>query len=63
MLCKKYEELGHFDKVTYIGELLHAVQSDNDLYEQGLELIKKAKSMGFFDGVKILPDHIKNENE
>ena len=62
MLCKKYDELSYFDKVTYIGELLHACQSDDLLFDEGNTLITKAKSMGLFNGVVILPDHIKTEN-
>jgi hypothetical protein len=62
MLCKKYDELSYFDKVTYIGELLHACQSDDLLFDEGNILITKAKSMGLFNGVVILPDHIKTEN-
>ena len=62
MLCKKYDELSYFDKVTYIGELLHACQSDDLLFDEGNTLITKAKSIGLFNGVVILPDHIKTEN-
>lgn len=62
MLCKKYDDLSYFDKVTYIGELLHACQSDDLLFDEGNILITKAKSMGLFNGVVILPDHIKTEN-
>jgi hypothetical protein len=63
MLCKKYDELGHFDKVTYIGELLHACQSDDLFFEQGEIIIRKAKVMGLFNGVVILPDHLTLPNE
>lgn len=59
MLCKKYDELSHFDKVTFIGELIHACQSDDSFFEQGEAIIHNAKQMGLFNGVVILPDHIK----
>lgn len=64
MLCKNYEQLGHFDKVLYIGELLHACQSDDDFFNMGKTIIESAKKCGVFEGVTILPDILKkSENE
>jgi hypothetical protein len=63
MLCKNYEQLGHFDKVLYIGELLHACQSDDDFFNQGKSIIQSAKKMGIFEGVIILPDVEKLKEE
>ena len=63
MLCKKYDDLSYFEKVTYIGELLHSCQSDDTLFDEGNKLIAKAKDMGLFNGVVILPDHIKTAHE
>lgn len=59
MLCKNYEELGHFDKILYIGELLHACQSDNEFFNKGKSIIDSAKKRGIFEGVTILPDILK----
>jgi hypothetical protein len=56
MLCKNYDKLGHFEKIVYIGELLHACQSDDNFFNQGEAIIKSAKKMGLFEGVVILPD-------
>lgn len=56
MLCKNYDKLGHFEKIVYIGELLHACQSDDNFFNQGESIIKSAKKMGLFEGVVILPD-------
>ena len=56
MLCKNYEQLGHFEKIVYIGELLHACQSDDSYFNQGKAIIESAKRMGVFEGVVILPD-------
>jgi hypothetical protein len=61
MLCTKYDELGYFDKITFIGELVHACQSDNNSFDQAQQIIKIAKSNGYFNGVQILPDHLKPE--
>lgn len=64
MLCKNYEQLGHFDKVLFIGELIHACQSDNEFFDMGKTIIESAKNSGVFEGVTILPDIIKQpENE
>lgn len=56
MICNKYSELSPIEKVKYIGELIHSVQSDDNLYLAGCEVISKAKDEGIFDGVVILPD-------
>ena len=55
MLCDNYTNLTPVDKVTYIGELIHACQCDNELFEHGELLIEFAKRKGIFDGVVILP--------
>ena len=55
MLCKNFDSLSHYEKITYIGELLHACQSDNYFFELGNDIIRSAKDVGLFDGVKILP--------
>lgn len=63
MLCKNYEQLGHFEKIVYIGELLHACQSDNDFFNMGKTIIESAKKCGIFEGVVILPDVEKLKEE
>jgi hypothetical protein len=63
MLCKNYEQLGHFEKIVYIGELLHACQSDNDFFNMGKTIIESAKKCGIFEGVVILPDVEKLKKE
>jgi hypothetical protein len=62
MLCNKYEKLSHYERIVYIGELLHACQSVDYFFEQGEDIIKNAKRTGVFEGVIILPETI-NENE
>ena len=62
MLCNNYNELSHVDKIIYIGELLHAVQSDDHLFDLGTLIIGSARDKGLFEGVVILPDHIKGED-
>lgn len=63
MLCKKYNDLGHFEKVIYIGELLHSCQCDDELFDMGKKLIEKARQKGTLDGVVILPDKNLEESE
>lgn len=60
MLCKNFSELSHFEKVKYIGELLHACQSDDFLYTVGENIIQTAKDSGLFEGVVILPEQTKS---
>ena len=63
MLCNKYEKLSHYERIVYIGELLHACQSLDSFFEQGEEIIKNAKRTGVFDGVVILPETNETEQE
>lgn len=63
MLCENFENLSHYEKITYIGELLHACQSDNYFFKLGEDIIKSAKDVGLFDGVKILPQVTDEGNE
>ncbi len=56
MLCKNYNDLSHYDKVKYIGELIHACQTDNYFFELGENIIQSAKDAGVFNGVVILPE-------
>ena len=58
MLCTSYDELSYFDKITFIGELVHACQSDNNSFDKAQQIIKNAKTNGYFNGVQILPDHL-----
>lgn len=63
MLCENFNNLSHYDKIKYIGELLHACQSDNYFFTIGENVIKSAKDSGLFDGVVILPEQTKSYNE
>lgn len=55
MICKEFEELTPQEKTTYIGQLVHYVQSDSDMFKSGQLLIEVAKSKGLFDNVIINP--------
>jgi hypothetical protein len=62
MICKKYDNLSHVDKIRYIGELIHIVQNDDEFYDMGFSLIYMARMKGILDGVQILPE-VKNDND
>lgn len=55
MLCDRYQNLSHLQKVEFIGQLVHACQSDNDLLKMGEKIILLAQQKGVLDGVKIMP--------
>jgi hypothetical protein len=61
-LCKSYNDLSHFDKIQFVGEILHACQSDDYLFKLGTDIIKTAKDIGLFNGVVILPE-LPEQNE
>ena len=62
MICKKYDNLSHVDKIRYIGELIHIVQNDDEFYDMGFSLIYMARMKGILDGVLILPE-VQNDND
>ncbi len=55
MICESFEKLTPKERVEYVGELLHAVQSDNSLFEIGKEIIRLGNHRGLFEGVVIFP--------
>ena len=62
MLCSEYEKLTTIEKVIFIGELQHACQSDNELFEMANKLLSLAIVKGLFKNVTILPhNNISNE--
>ena len=56
-LCKKYEELTPFERVEFIGKLVHAVQSDDNLFFAAKCLIDTGQDLGVFEGVTIMPEN------
>ncbi len=54
--CNKYQELTPIEKIGFIGELLHAAQSDDEIFDMAQQLIKLATIMGVFEGVTINPE-------
>lgn len=60
MNCESFLKLDNFEQSLYIGKLIHACQSDNELFAQGERLIESAKQKGLFERVKIYPNHQTN---
>lgn len=56
MTCEKYQELSATEKTVMVGRIVHAMQSDNELFDYAVDLIKIAEMRGLFDNVKILPE-------
>jgi len=56
MICQNYNNLSLPEKITIIGEIIHAIQNDDKTFKKGIELISYAKSRGVLDGVIILPE-------
>lgn len=55
MICKEYESLSHIEKVSLIGAIVHAVQSDSSIFQMAMEMKRLATLKGLFDGVVINP--------
>jgi hypothetical protein len=55
MICEKFNHLTPFEKVIYIGKLVHAVENDDILFDAGNEIIELANNKGIFKGITIFP--------
>lgn len=55
MTSPEYNTLTHLEKIIFTAELIHAVQSDPRGFEEAKQIIQRARLMGYFEGVKILP--------
>lgn len=55
MNCTNYLDLSPQEKINFIGKMIHAIQSDNEIFNRAEILIKKADKQGIFDGVTINP--------
>ncbi len=62
-LCKEYTDLSYIEQVRLIGELVHAVQTDSELFSLGIQLRDLAISKGVMNGVTILPEQGKNDQQ
>lgn len=56
MICQPFEELTPKEKTEYIGQVVHAIQSDPSLFAMGQEIIRLGQLRGLFEGVTILPE-------
>jgi hypothetical protein len=54
MVCSSFDQLTPKEKTEYIGALVHSVQSSNELFKIGKEIIEDGERQGLFEGVKIL---------
>lgn len=55
MNCKKYMELSPVERIELIGKIVHAIQSDDKLFAEGQKILRRAETLGIFEGVTILP--------
>jgi len=59
MICEKFDQLTPYEKIIYIGKLVHAVENNGYIFDAGTELINMAEQMGLFKNVQFFPE-IKN---
>lgn len=55
-LCDKYFDLTPIERVSLVGELVHAIQSDNELFDMANDLIQLGILKGVFINTAILPE-------
>lgn len=55
MNCDNYQMLLPKEKIELVGKLIHAIQSDNEIFNRAEALIKLAEKKKLFEGVKINP--------
>ena len=52
MNCELFDELNTIQKVNFMGQLIHAVQNDDEFFALATTIIKTAYEKGMFDRVK-----------
>jgi len=62
MNCENFLELSEWEQSLYLASLIHVCQSDNVLFKIGKDVIELGRKRGLFDGVKIFPEHLNNQN-
>ncbi len=55
MNCDKYMALSPKERVEMIGQIVHAIQSSNEIFNRATLMIATAKQLGLFEGVVINP--------
>jgi uncharacterized protein YdeI (BOF family) len=62
-LCDKYFNLTPIERVSLVGELVHAIQSDDSLFDMAQDVIKLGILKGVFLNTSILPDQQNDNHE
>lgn len=62
-LCDKYFNLTPIERVSLVGELVHAIQSDSEIFDMAENIIKLAMLKGVYTDVKILPEQQNDNHE
>jgi hypothetical protein len=52
MVCQKFKDVPDVDRVQLQARLLHVMQSDDELFEDSMNLIAKGYERGLFTNVK-----------
>lgn len=55
MLCEAYLALTPLEQSTFVGKIVHLIQSDGAFFDLGQKLIEKGENKGLFKGVTINP--------
>ncbi len=63
MNCEKFLALDELDKVHFLASVIHCVQSNDELFGQGLRMIEAGKKSGLFENVKIGRDLLNGDSE
>ena len=59
-LCNKFEKLNPMEKWILVGELAHAIQSDDEMFEMAQDIITIATLRGLYKGITLMPDREEN---
>ena len=62
-LCDKYDNLSPVERLTLVGEVVHALQSDDEIFDDVQKIIRKAIIKGLFVGTVILPTDAEDKQD
>jgi hypothetical protein len=60
-LCDKYFNLNGLERSALIGQIVHAIQVDDTMFDLGQDLINMAVLRGLYTEVKFNPEPPKND--
>lgn len=61
MICEKYQNLTPVEQIVMVGQIVHAMQNDDEMFDFVKKIIFLADRRGILDNVTILPNSLNQD--